>query len=108
MTLKDFAQMMKTISQIQPNGAPDFKNEAVVTFWFNELKTIPDAKLQKAFSVLIRDRFFPCLNDVLKATGEFDNRIIKEMAERLESAEEKKNEQPKYIGGVEVRLLSAD
>lgn len=69
MTAEAFGRAMIRYSQLQPYCAPNFNEQFVVSFWFEQLGDVQPEVLATAFKSLVQGSRFPSLNDVKQACG---------------------------------------
>lgn len=92
MTSFELGKMLMMAADVQSFGAPDFKKEHVLNFWFDALKDVPAQTIAGALKSLLKEPKFPSLGQVLSACGietekpVSDNELVQDAVSRIETA----------------------
>ena len=80
---------MLKYTSIQPYCAPNFKDQFVCEFWYEQLGTYGTERLSFAFKKLVCRNKFPSIDEVRKECGDdevSDDTIARDVAERIHHA----------------------
>lgn len=113
MNINQFTAAMTRYAKLQPSGAPDFSDEWVAKFWFEEVGHYGTQALGEAMKKLVAKSRFPCISDVKAHCGDSeisDEVEARDVADRIHHAvgyygRMKWNEAKIYIGPIGVKVV---
>ena len=102
MKAEHFANAMIRYAKVQPFGAPDFSDQFVCKFWFDQLGDLGPDALGTAMTKLVAKGRFPSIDQVKQACGQIeldDESLARDAVKRIENAIRKYG----YIGWDKAR-----